>query len=83
MPENMVSVKSGKVDITVVPKLRCSVIIEKPFTPSYSEADELISLAKEKNRLLSVYHSQYSIELGLYVHSGTPINLTAITDARV
>lgn len=57
MPESMVSVESGDVHIAVVHKLRGLVIIEKPFTPSHAEADELIALSKEKSRLLSVYHS--------------------------
>lgn len=34
------------------------VIVEKPFTVSVAEADELIQLAKEQNKLLSVYHNR-------------------------
>jgi len=33
------------------------VIVEKPFTNTSAEADELISLAKEKGLLLSVHHN--------------------------
>ncbi|MEO7121247.1 MAG: oxidoreductase [Ginsengibacter sp.] len=35
-----------------------NVIVDKPFTINASEADELIALAKNKNLLLSVYHSR-------------------------
>lgn len=34
------------------------VIVEKPFTVSASEADELIALAKRVNKKLSVYHNR-------------------------
>jgi scyllo-inositol 2-dehydrogenase (NADP+) len=34
------------------------VIVEKPFTNTYSEAVQLITLAKQKNRLLSVFHNR-------------------------
>ncbi|MFT4032898.1 MAG: Gfo/Idh/MocA family oxidoreductase [Siphonobacter sp.] len=34
------------------------VVVEKPFTPTVEEAEELISLAKEKNRVLTVYHNR-------------------------
>lgn len=34
------------------------VIIEKPFTATFSEAQELIVLAKENNVILSVYHNR-------------------------
>ena len=33
------------------------VIVEKPFTPTSTEADELITIAKNQQRLLTVYHS--------------------------
>lgn len=36
------------------------VIVEKPFTPTYQESEELIKLAKQKNLLLSVYQSWLS-----------------------
>ncbi len=35
-----------------------NVIVEKPFCTSVAECDELIALAKEKNKLLSVYHNR-------------------------
>ncbi len=34
------------------------VIVEKPFTATVAEAEELIALAKEKNKLLSVFHNR-------------------------
>ncbi len=34
------------------------VIVEKPFTATVAEAEELISLAKEKNKQLSVFHNR-------------------------
>jgi len=34
------------------------VIVEKPFTATVKEADELIQLAAEKNKLLSVFHNR-------------------------
>jgi scyllo-inositol 2-dehydrogenase (NADP+) len=34
------------------------VVVEKPFTATASEADELIHLAKEKNLVLSVFHNR-------------------------
>ncbi len=34
------------------------VIVEKPFTATVAEAEELIQLAKEKNKLLSVFHNR-------------------------
>lgn len=33
------------------------VVVEKPFTNTSAEADELIALAKEKGKILSVYHN--------------------------
>lgn len=33
------------------------VVVEKPFTNTTEEADALIALAKEKNRMLSVHHN--------------------------
>jgi predicted dehydrogenase len=35
-----------------------NVIVEKPFTATVEEGKELIVLAKEKNKLLSVYHNR-------------------------
>lgn len=35
-----------------------NIIIEKPFTATVAQAQELIQLAKEKNVLLSVYHNR-------------------------
>ncbi|KAI9774542.1 MAG: hypothetical protein M1840_002790 [Geoglossum simile] len=34
------------------------VVVEKPFTPTTKEADELIALAKKHSRLLTVYHNR-------------------------
>ncbi len=34
------------------------MIIEKPFTATVAEAEELIALAKEKNVIISVYHNR-------------------------
>ncbi|KAJ5856109.1 dehydrogenase [Penicillium soppii] len=34
------------------------VVVEKPFTPTYEEAQELVELAKKQNRLLTVYQSR-------------------------
>lgn len=35
-----------------------NVVVEKPFTATVSEAEELIQLAKDKNVVLSVYHNR-------------------------
>ena len=37
----------------------CHVITEKPFVVHVKEADELISIAREKGLMLSVYHSRH------------------------
>ena len=37
----------------------CAVVVEKPFTPSHKEAEELIALAREKGRILTVYQSRF------------------------
>ena len=34
------------------------VVVEKPFTPTVEEADELIQLAKKQNKILSVNHNR-------------------------
>lgn len=34
------------------------VVVEKPFTPTSAEADELIQLAKEKELILAVHHNR-------------------------
>jgi predicted dehydrogenase len=34
------------------------VVVEKPFTPTVAEADELIQLARKNNRILSVHHNR-------------------------
>ncbi len=34
------------------------VVVEKPFTTSSNEADELIELAKQTDRVLSVFHNR-------------------------
>ena len=36
----------------------CSVVVEKPFTPTAREADELVALAKRQNRFLTVYQNR-------------------------
>jgi len=41
--------------LTYVP---LSVIIEKPLTPTFAEAQELISIAKAKNLVLAVYQNR-------------------------
>ncbi|KAL8828507.1 MAG: hypothetical protein Q9191_002546 [Dirinaria sp. TL-2023a] len=65
-------VKDSKVDVVVVSttpqthfeltKLALEngkhVVVEKPFTPTTQEADELMEIAKRNNRLLTVYHSR-------------------------
>lgn len=57
--------KHGTVTIKAQPMLdlgtdkrRFSVVVEKPFTPTSQEADELITIAKSNDRLLTVYHSR-------------------------
>ena len=35
-----------------------NVIVEKPFTPTVKEGEELIALAKQQNKLLSVYQNR-------------------------
>lgn len=34
------------------------VVVEKPFVKTSEKADELIALAKEKNKVLTVFHSR-------------------------
>ncbi|AZN38274.1 oxidoreductase [Paenibacillus albus] len=34
------------------------VVVEKPFTPTAAEADELIALAKKQGKVLSVFHNR-------------------------
>ena len=34
------------------------VVVEKPFTVNYAEAQELVELSKQKNKILSVYHNR-------------------------
>lgn len=33
--------------------------MEKPFVPTYKEAEELVALAQKQNKLLAVYQSKY------------------------
>ena len=42
------------------PKLTRSVAVvcEKPFTPTYKEAEELVALAEKQGKLLAVYQSK-------------------------
>ena len=35
-----------------------NVVLEKPFTPSVKEANDLIELARSKNKILSVHHNR-------------------------
>ena len=39
-------------------KANKNVIVEKPFTPTVAEGEELIALSKERNKLLSVYQNR-------------------------
>lgn len=41
------------------------VVVEKPFTPTHAEAEELIALAKERGRILTVYQSERARPLRL------------------
>ena len=34
------------------------VVVEKPFTPTSKECDELVELAKKHGKILTVYHSE-------------------------
>ena len=34
------------------------VVVEKPFTVTFAEAEELVALAKEKKKILTVYHNR-------------------------
>ena len=34
------------------------VVVEKPFTVTYAEAQELVELAKKQNKILTVYHNR-------------------------
>lgn len=34
------------------------VVVEKPFTVTHAEAEELVELSKNKNKILSVYHNR-------------------------
>jgi predicted dehydrogenase len=51
------------------------VIVEKPFTPTSQEAEELIALAKKANRLLSVYQNRRwdsdFLTLSKYINNGS------------
>jgi predicted dehydrogenase len=51
------------------------VIVEKPFTPTSQEAEELIALAKKENRLLSVYQNRRwdsdFLTLSKYIKNGS------------
>jgi hypothetical protein len=37
------------------------VVVEKPFVTTSEKADELIALAKEKGKILTVFHSTSTI----------------------
>ena len=51
------------------------MIVEKPFTPTSQEAEELIALAKKENRLLSVYQNRRwdsdFLTLSKYIKNGS------------
>jgi len=50
------------------------VLVDKPFCPTTRECDELIDLAKSKNKILSIFHSAYSrLDLLLYFYAFTMI----------
>ena len=65
--------ESGQIDVgvTIVPhcvhfpvakallEAGCHVIVEKPFVVHVKEADELISIARERGLMLSTYHSRH------------------------
>lgn len=67
--------KDGEVDVVVITSIPDThweltrsalqngkhVVCEKPFVPSSEEADELIALAKERGRLLTVYQSRSNV----------------------
>jgi hypothetical protein len=40
--------------------LRATVVCEKPFTPTFKEAEELVTIANKQNKLLAVYQSTSS-----------------------
>lgn len=46
----------GRATLTRVALL---VVVEKPFVKTSEKANELIALAKEKNKVLTVFHSPY------------------------
>lgn len=37
--------------------IETAVVVEKPFVNTSAEADRLIALAKEKGKILTVFHS--------------------------
>jgi len=39
-----------------------AVVVEKPFTPTSKEADELIAIAKKHNKLIAVYQSMSNLQ---------------------
>jgi predicted dehydrogenase len=48
-----------------------TVVVEKPFTATHKEADELVALAKKQNKLLAVYQSAYqSCPWGIRIRGG-------------
>ena len=42
-------------------KFTLAVVVEKPFTQTSEEADNLLALAKEKGVILTVYQSTFTI----------------------
>lgn len=43
-------------------RIRVSVVVEKPFVNASAEADKYIALAKQKGKILTVYHSKFSCQ---------------------
>jgi len=52
------------------------VVVEKPFTPTHKEAEELVALAKQQGKLLAVYQSAFlsprlgTIRMGMINRTG-------------
>ncbi len=57
------------------------VVVEKPFVKTSAEADKLIALAKEKGKILTVFHSE-STWVFLWVLQYVWGVLTSVADRR-